>query len=106
MDWSTESIEATARELLTQLLSVQLYIQITVVAVALLLAWFVAGLLARRVRVFSHEPEDWRTAAGLLQSGALAADLDSLVTARYGLSEVADALALTVAEPVYRVMVG
>ena len=58
------------------------------------------------IGVFSQEPDDWRTAAGLLQSGALAADLDRLVTARYGLADVADALALTVSQPVYRVMVG
>ena len=58
------------------------------------------------IGVFSQEPEDWRTAAGLLQSGALAADLDRLVTARYGLADVADALALAVSQPVYRVMVG
>ena len=58
------------------------------------------------IGVFSHEPEDWRTAAGLLSSGALAADLDALVTARYRLDDVADALALSVSQPVYRVMVG
>ena len=58
------------------------------------------------IGVFSHEPEDWRTAAGLLESGALASDLDRLVTARYGLDEVAAALALAVSQPVYRVMVG
>ena len=58
------------------------------------------------IGVFSHEPEDWRTAAGILQSGVLAADLDRLVTARYRLDEVADALALAVSQPVYRVMVG
>ncbi len=58
------------------------------------------------IGVFSQEPEDWRTAAGLLQSGALAADLDRLVTARYKLADVADALALAVEQPVYRVMVG
>ena len=58
------------------------------------------------IGVFSQEPEDWRTAAGLLQSGALAADLDRLVTARYRLADVAGALALAVEQPVYRVMVG
>ena len=58
------------------------------------------------IGVFSHEPADWRTAAGLLESGALASDLDRLVTARYGLDEVAAALALAVSQPVYRVMVG
>ena len=58
------------------------------------------------IGVFSQEPEDWRTAAGLLSSGALATDLDRLVTARYGLADVADALTLAVSEPVYRVMVG
>ena len=58
------------------------------------------------IGVFSHEPSDWRTAAGLLESGALATDLDRLVTARYRLAEVADALTLAVSQPVYRVMVG
>ena len=58
------------------------------------------------IGVYSQEPEDWRTAAGLLSSGALAADLDRLVTARYGLDEVADAMALAASEPVYRVLVG
>jgi threonine dehydrogenase-like Zn-dependent dehydrogenase len=58
------------------------------------------------IGVFSQEPDDWRTAAGLLESGALAADLDRLVTARYQLADVADALALAVEQPVYRVMVG
>ncbi len=58
------------------------------------------------IGVFSQEPDDWRTAAGLLESGALAADLDRLVTARYRLAEVADALTLAVEQPVYRVMVG
>lgn len=58
------------------------------------------------VGVYSQEPEDWRTAAGLLASGALAADLDRLVTARYGLKDVADALALAAGSPVYRVLVG
>lgn len=58
------------------------------------------------IGVFSHEPEDWRTAAGLLESGALAADLDRLVTARYRLAEVAAAMKLASSQPVYRVMVG
>lgn len=58
------------------------------------------------VGVYSQEPDDWRTAAGLLASGALAADLDPLVTARYGLADVADALALAAGSPVYRVLVG
>ena len=58
------------------------------------------------IGVFSQEPVDWRTAAGLLSSGALAADLDRLVTARYRLNEVADALTVAASQPVYRVMVG
>ncbi len=58
------------------------------------------------IGVFSQEPEDWRTAAGLLSSGALATDLDRLVTARYRLNEVADAMTLAVSQPVYRVLVG
>ncbi|GLW09032.1 alcohol dehydrogenase [Microtetraspora sp. NBRC 13810] len=58
------------------------------------------------VGAYSHEPEDWRTAAALIASGALAADLDALVTARFGLAEVAEALKLASTTPVYRVLVG
>lgn len=58
------------------------------------------------VGVYSQEPEDWRTAAGLLASGALDADLEPLVTARFGLTDVAGALELAAGSPVYRVLVG
>lgn len=58
------------------------------------------------VGVYSQEPEDWRTASGLLASGTLSADLERLVTARYGLGDVADAMALAAGTPVYRVLVG
>lgn len=57
------------------------------------------------VGVYSQEPEDWRAAAGLIASGALGADLDRLVTARFGLTAVADAMALAASSPVYRVLV-
>ena len=57
-------------------------------------------------RRVNQEPEDWRAAAGLIASGALAADLDALVTARYPLAAVADAFALAANSPVYRVLVG
>ncbi|MEQ8718544.1 MAG: alcohol dehydrogenase catalytic domain-containing protein [Acidimicrobiales bacterium] len=58
------------------------------------------------IGVYSQEPEDWRTAAGLIASGSLAADLDRLVTARYDLASVGDALRHATTEPVYRVLVG
>lgn len=58
------------------------------------------------VGVYSQEPEDWRTAAGLLASGALAEDLDRLVTARFGLADVSGAMDLATTSPVYRVLVG
>ena len=58
------------------------------------------------IGVYSQEPSDWQTAAGLLRSGVLGADLDRLVTARYGLDDVADALELAATSPVYRVLVG
>ena len=58
------------------------------------------------VGVYSQEPQDWIVAAALLRSGVLAADLDALVTARYGLDGVRDALALAAGSPVYRVLVG
>jgi threonine dehydrogenase-like Zn-dependent dehydrogenase len=58
------------------------------------------------VGVFSQEPEDWNTAAGWVRSGVLAKDLDALVTARFRLEAVAEALALAADSPVYRVLVG
>lgn len=58
------------------------------------------------VGVYSQEPEDWREAAGLIASGALAADLDALVSARYSLENVREALKFAATTPVYRVLVG
>ncbi|HSS11725.1 MAG TPA: alcohol dehydrogenase catalytic domain-containing protein [Acidimicrobiales bacterium] len=58
------------------------------------------------IGVYSQEPEDWRTSAGLIRSGALARDLSALVTARFPLSEVAEALQLASTSPAYRVLVG
>lgn len=58
------------------------------------------------IGVHSHEPEDWRAAAGLLSSGVLAADLEALVTARFSLGQVTEGFRLADSEPVYRVIVG
>lgn len=58
------------------------------------------------VGTYSQEPEDWRTAAGLIRSGALAPDLDRLVTARFSLGDVDRAFELVTHHPVYRVLVG
>jgi L-iditol 2-dehydrogenase len=58
------------------------------------------------VGVHSHEPEDWRVAAGLISGGAIAGELDELVTARFALADVLDALQLASTQPVYRVLVG
>jgi 2-desacetyl-2-hydroxyethyl bacteriochlorophyllide A dehydrogenase len=58
------------------------------------------------IGVYSHEPEDWRTAAGLIRSGAIAADLDRLVTARYQLDDVGEAFRHVATTPTYRVLVG
>jgi L-iditol 2-dehydrogenase len=58
------------------------------------------------IGVHSHEPEDWRAAAGLIASGAISGDLDELVTARFSLSEVLEAFKLASSTPVYRVIVG
>ncbi|MEU1806337.1 zinc-binding dehydrogenase [Streptomyces sp. NPDC019937] len=54
---------------------------------------------------FSHEPDDWRTAAELLRGGSLSPRLERLVTARYGLDEVEKALQQAAETPVYRVVV-
>ena len=57
------------------------------------------------IGVYSQEPRDWRTASGLIASGAIAGDLDRLVTARFSLEQVQDAFALASSQPVYRVLV-
>ena len=58
------------------------------------------------VGVYSQEPQDWITSAGFIRSGALAADLDALVTARFDLADVSKAFELATTTPVYRVLVG
>ena len=58
------------------------------------------------IGAYSHEPVDWRTAAGLIRSGAIAADLDRLVTARYRLENVIEAFRRVATSPTYRVLVG
>jgi threonine dehydrogenase-like Zn-dependent dehydrogenase len=58
------------------------------------------------IGVVNQEPQDWRTAAGLIASGALGADLDALVTARFSLASVQEAMELAARQPVYRVLVG
>jgi L-iditol 2-dehydrogenase len=58
------------------------------------------------IGVYSQEPQDWRTAASFIASGALAADLEELVTARFALGDVEEAFRLASSTPVYRVLVG
>jgi threonine dehydrogenase-like Zn-dependent dehydrogenase len=58
------------------------------------------------VGVYSQEPQDWLAAAALIRSGVLAADLDALITARFGLEGVGQALTMAATQPVYRVLVG
>jgi L-iditol 2-dehydrogenase len=58
------------------------------------------------IGVHSHEPEDWRAAAGLLSAGILRPDLDALVTARFPLGRALEGFRLADSEPVYRVIVG
>lgn len=56
--------------------------------------------------VLNQEPQDWRTASALIRQGTIADDLEALVTARFGLDDVAAALEHASSNPVYRVMVG
>jgi len=58
------------------------------------------------VGAFSQEPDDWRMASSLIRSGVIAGDLDEMVSARFDLDHVADALRLVTTEPTFRVMVG
>ena len=57
------------------------------------------------VGVFNQEPEDWKRAAAIIRSGVIGDDLDRLVTARFPLSMVDEALALVTSRPTYRVFV-
>lgn len=57
------------------------------------------------VGAFSQEPADWRLGAAYIRSGLLAADLDAMVTARFGFDQVTDALTLVTTKPTFRVFV-
>ncbi|MCY3580381.1 MAG: alcohol dehydrogenase catalytic domain-containing protein [bacterium] len=57
------------------------------------------------VGIFNQEPEDWRRAAALIRSGALSDPLDGLISARYPMARIDQALALVTSLPTYRVFV-
>ena len=57
------------------------------------------------VGVYNQEPEDWKQTSTILRSGLLARELDRLITGKYPLSRVDEALHLVVSEPTYRVFV-
>ena len=57
------------------------------------------------VGAFSQEPADWKVGSAYIRSGLLAADLESLVTAKYGLDQVNEALTLVTTKPTFRVFV-
>jgi L-iditol 2-dehydrogenase len=57
------------------------------------------------VGAFSQEPADWKLGSAYIRSGVIRDDLEALVTARFDLADVADALRLVTTEPTYRVMV-
>lgn len=57
------------------------------------------------VGAFSQEPKDWQIGSSFIRSGLLHDDLEALVTARYGLADVATGLKLVTEEPTFRVMI-
>lgn len=57
------------------------------------------------VGAFSQEPADWRLGSAHIRSGLIAADLDPLVTAKYGFDQVNEALTLVTTKPTFRVFV-
>lgn len=57
------------------------------------------------VGVYNQEPQDWWETSAILRSGLLEADLERLITSRFPLSRIGDALHLVVSEPTYRVFV-
>ncbi len=57
------------------------------------------------VGAFNQEPEDWRRASTIIRSGVIADQLDRLVSARFPLAGLGDALTLVTSEPTYRVFV-
>lgn len=54
---------------------------------------------------FSQEPADWRLGSAYIRSGLIAADLDAMVTATFGIDQVAEALTLVTTKPTFRVFV-
>jgi len=57
------------------------------------------------VGAFSQEPADWKLGSAYIRSGLIAADLESLVTAKYGFDQVNEALTLVTTKPTFRVFV-
>ncbi len=57
------------------------------------------------VGAFSQEPADWKLGAAYIRSGLIAADLDAMVTAKFGFDQVTDALKLVTTKPTFRVFV-
>lgn len=57
------------------------------------------------VGAFSQEPEDWKLGSAYIRSGLIAADLDRLITASYGIDQVNEALTLVTTQPTFRVFV-
>ena len=54
---------------------------------------------------FAQEPADWKVGSSYIRTGLIAADLDAMVTARFGFDKVNDALTLVTTKPTFRVFV-
>ncbi len=57
MQWLTERTDAIWQEATASLASTEFYVQIGIVAGALILAWALSALLISRVRIFREEPK-------------------------------------------------
>jgi len=57
------------------------------------------------VGIFNQEPQDWRRASALIRSGVLSDPLEGLISARYPMAQIDQALALVTSLPTYRVFV-
>ena len=92
MEWLIEPLEAIWREMVLELSGPEFYVQLGVVALAIVIGWVVANYLARHVGIFRDEPKDgalldlrsslYRTSALVLPvSIAISLGLASLMSA-------------------------
>ena len=57
MEWLVERAETIGRELISHLSRAEFYVQVSIVALSVAVGLAIAAYLARRVKIFSEEPQ-------------------------------------------------